>query len=107
MADALAILSATVTGADCPHVLCDLDGSGSVATRDAYVALERYADAADAYALALSDGQRLATVDRSLLRWKIIDLPDVPATIEAAVEEGEGLQGGVDDVATDADEAGQ
>ena len=49
------------------------------------MALGRYQDAADAYSQALSDGERLPTVDQSLLRWKLIDLPapDEPGSTEA------------------------
>lgn len=55
---------------------------------DAYVALGRIEDAADAYALAMSDEQRLPTVDQSLLQWKIVDLPDASeAEAEEAVDE--------------------
>jgi len=46
---------------------------------DAYVALGRHEDAADAYAVALSDDQRMPTTDQALLQWKIIDLPDASA----------------------------
>lgn len=55
---------------------------------DAYVALGRNEDAADAYALAMSDEQRLPTVDQSLLQWKIVDLPDASeAEVGEEVEE--------------------
>lgn len=58
---------------------------------DAYVALGRYEDAADAYAMALSDEARMPTVDTALVRWKIIDLPqggpaDDPADTAAAAD---------------------
>lgn len=43
---------------------------------DAYVALGRHQDAAEAYEVALSDGQRAPTIDQALVRWKLIDLPD-------------------------------
>lgn len=43
---------------------------------DAYVALGRHQDAAEAYEIALSDGQRAPTIDQALVRWKLIDLPD-------------------------------
>lgn len=51
---------------------------------DAYVALERYDDAADRYALALADDPALPTVDRDLIQMKINDLP---ASEETAVFE--------------------
>ena len=47
---------------------------------DAYVALGRHEDAADAYAVALSDEARMPTVDTALVRWKVIDLPESAAT---------------------------
>ena len=52
---------------------------------DAYVALGRHADAADAYEVALSDGERAPTIDQALVRWKLIDLPDPAETGDTAV----------------------
>ncbi len=52
---------------------------------DAYVALGRHADAADAYEVALSDGERAPTIDQALVRWKLIDLPDPAETGDAEV----------------------
>lgn len=71
-------------------LLADKSGDSAFAARfaevlgDAYVALERYDDAADRYALALADDPQLPTVDRNLIQMKINDLP---ANEETAVFE--------------------
>lgn len=52
---------------------------------DAYVALEQYDDAADAYAIALSDNPQVPTVDLTLVQMKLNDLPEEGA--EPAVDE--------------------
>lgn len=49
---------------------------------DAWLALGRIEDAADAYTAALADNPNLPTVDRSLVQMKIYDLPE-PAASEA------------------------
>jgi predicted negative regulator of RcsB-dependent stress response len=43
---------------------------------DAYVALQRYDDAADAYAIALADDRQVSTVDLTLVQMKLNDLPE-------------------------------
>lgn len=50
---------------------------------DAYVALGRYEDAAEAYRTALADPAQAQTVDRGLVQMKLVDLPD--ETTAAAV----------------------
>ena len=66
---------------------------------DAYVALGRHEDAAEAYEIALSDGQRAPTIDQALVRWKLIDLPDpaesgdIDAPPEDAADEEESSNG--------------
>lgn len=57
---------------------------------DAYVALGRHEDAADAYAVALSDDQRMPTTDQALLQWKIIDLPDASEQLSSGEEPATG-----------------
>jgi predicted negative regulator of RcsB-dependent stress response len=52
---------------------------------DAYVDLERYDDAADAYAIALSDNPQVPTVDVTLVQMKLNDLPEEGA--QPAVDE--------------------
>lgn len=44
---------------------------------DAYVSLGKYADARDAYFLAMADSATMPTVDRVLVQMKVDDLPDV------------------------------
>jgi predicted negative regulator of RcsB-dependent stress response len=46
------------------------------ATGDALVALERYEEAAESYAVAISENPDMATVDRTLVQMKINDLPE-------------------------------
>lgn len=48
----------------------------SEALGDAYVALGRFADARDAYFLAMADSATMPTVDRVLVQMKVDDLPD-------------------------------
>lgn len=48
---------------------------------DAYAALGRVADAAAAYGRAVADNSGEATVNRSLIQMKIVDLPDEAAAI--------------------------
>jgi predicted negative regulator of RcsB-dependent stress response len=48
----------------------------SEALGDAYVALGRNDDAAEAYAVAVSEDEDLLTVDRTLVQMKINDLPE-------------------------------
>jgi predicted negative regulator of RcsB-dependent stress response len=48
----------------------------SEALGDAYVALERYDEAADAYAIAISEDPSAPTLDRTLVQMKINDLPE-------------------------------
>ncbi len=52
---------------------------------DAYVDLEQFDDAADAYEIAMADNRRSPTVDLSLVQMKINDLPEEGAV--AAVDE--------------------
>jgi predicted negative regulator of RcsB-dependent stress response len=47
---------------------------------DAWLALGRIEDAADAYTAALADNPSLPTVDRSLVQMKIYDLPELAAS---------------------------
>lgn len=59
---------------------------------DAYHALGRIEDAQAAYQAVLLDPVAQGTVDRQLVQWKALDLPEVeaddaPATAEPAVEE--------------------
>ena len=46
---------------------------------DAYTALDRIAEAQDAYQKALIDPRSQVTVDRQLVQWKSLDLPEVTA----------------------------
>jgi len=48
----------------------------SEALGDAYVVLERYNEAAEAYAVAISEDPNLLTVDRTIVQMKINDLPE-------------------------------
>ncbi|MEQ9561260.1 MAG: tetratricopeptide repeat protein [Woeseiaceae bacterium] len=48
----------------------------SEAKGDALVALGRYEEAAEAYAVAISENPDMATVDRTLVQMKINDLPE-------------------------------
>ncbi len=52
---------------------------------DAYVALGRFNEAADAYAVAISDDPTKLTVDRTLVQMKINDLPE-PGEVVAVDE---------------------
>jgi predicted negative regulator of RcsB-dependent stress response len=62
---------------------------------DAYVDLERYDDAADAYEIAMSDNRQAPTVDLTLVQMKINDLPEegevtaVDETLTTSTEEDE------------------
>jgi len=53
---------------------------------DAYVALGQYADAKDAYFVAMADNAAMPTVDRVLVQMKVDDLPEI-AMPDAAPEE--------------------
>jgi predicted negative regulator of RcsB-dependent stress response len=53
----------------------------SEALGDAYVSLGRFDDAAEAYAVAISEDPNLATVDRTLVQMKINDLPEPGETV--------------------------
>lgn len=76
----------------------------SEALGDAYVALERYEDAAEAYTAALADNPNAPTVDQALVRMKLNDLPRPateadetdaeasPTAGEEAAETGEGVE---------------
>jgi predicted negative regulator of RcsB-dependent stress response len=57
----------------------------SEALGDAYVVLGRFDDAAEAYAVALSENPNSLTVDRTLVQMKINDLPE-PGEV-AAIDE--------------------
>lgn len=67
----------------------------SEALGDAYVALGRFDEAADAYAVAISEDPNMATVDRTLVQMKINDLPEpgevvaIDETLRAPVESPE------------------
>ena len=52
---------------------------------DAYVSLGEFADARDAYFLAMADSATMPTVDRVLVQMKVDDLPDIVR--EDAVQE--------------------
>lgn len=67
----------------------------SEALGDAFVALGRFSEAAEAYAVAISEDPALATVDRTFVQMKINDLPE-PGE-EVAVDES--LRMPPDDVA--------
>jgi len=57
---------------------------------DAYVALERYAEAETAYVAALNDDPRAPTVDTTLIQLKINDLPDTSSVPQqSGVEESQ------------------
>jgi len=86
---------------------------------DAYVALGQYADAKDAYLVAMADSATMPTVDRALVQMKVDDLPEI-ATPESAAGDatdesaektvGDAADGVVDDEITpvnDGDEAGE
>lgn len=53
----------------------------SEALGDAYVMLREYADARDAYLVAMSDNAARPTVDRALVQMKLDDLPDESAAV--------------------------
>jgi predicted negative regulator of RcsB-dependent stress response len=55
---------------------------------DAYAALGQVAEAETEYQAALTDPMSSQTIDRALLQWKILDLPEAeePAVEEPAVE---------------------
>jgi predicted negative regulator of RcsB-dependent stress response len=46
---------------------------------DAYTALGRIAEAQDAYQKVLSDPASQITIDRQIVQWKSLDLPEVTA----------------------------
>ena len=54
---------------------------------DAYSALGRIAEAEDAYQRILMDASSQGSVDQQLVQWKVLDLPAVSATPEAAEPE--------------------
>jgi predicted negative regulator of RcsB-dependent stress response len=66
---------------------------------DAYFALEKYDDAADAYEVALADDRQTSTVDLTLVQMKMNDLPEEGAL--PAIDESLGIDSGnnVDEVA--------
>ena len=82
----------------------------SEALGDAYVALGQYADAKDAYFVAMADSATMPTVDRALVQMKVDDLPEIAlpdttaedAAGEAADESAEETAGdAADEVADD------
>jgi len=58
----------------------------SEALGDAYVMLGNYADARDAYLVAMSDNAARPTVDRAMIQMKLDDLPDASAATEAGAQ---------------------
>ncbi len=66
---------------------------------DAYAALGRIAEAADAYGRAMLDDVNAPTVDRALVQMKLVDLPD-----DAAVDEPETDEATISDPANPVDE---
>lgn len=65
---------------------------------DAYVLLERYGDARDAYQRALSEPAQGATVDRTFVQLKLLD---VPVAAAGPADEGAAAQPGGEDSGTD------
>ena len=69
---------------------------------DAYVSLERYAEAEAAYIAALNDNPQAPTVDVSLVQLKINDLPEISdATDEAESAVAPTMPEVMDDTSTD------
>ena len=62
---------------------------------DAYLALGRIEDAADAYTAALADDPNTPTVDRTLIQMKLYDLPELPASeaMESDTVQDDGVSG--------------
>jgi predicted negative regulator of RcsB-dependent stress response len=75
---------------------------------DAYTALGRIEDAQAAYQAALLDPMSQGTIDRELVQWKALDLPEASAQ-EPADEEpaGDEPAGEETDAVEEADEAGE
>lgn len=71
-------------------LLGDVDADDPFAARyaetrgDAYVALERYDDAREAYLIALGESAQVATVDQQFVQLKLQDLPMSNASITPA-----------------------
>jgi predicted negative regulator of RcsB-dependent stress response len=61
----------------------------SEALGDAYVVLGQYADARDAYFVAMADNAAMPTVDRVLVQMKVDDLPEIAPPDDAAEEPAE------------------
>ena len=80
----------------------------SEALGDAYVMLGQYADAKDAYFVAMADNATMPTVDRVLVQMKVDDLPEV-ALPDAAAEEAteEATEEAVDDALEPAIDGGE
>jgi predicted negative regulator of RcsB-dependent stress response len=75
----------------------------SEASGDAYVALGRFDEAAEAYAVAISEDPNKATVDRTLVQMKLNDLPEpgevvaIDESLRAPVENPDDATGTAND----------